>query len=41
MSMEIMAQAAALLHPDKKFLGMRAVRAHRWIVVEDDPVTSW
>jgi hypothetical protein len=33
-SMEIVAEAAALLAPGHQFLGLRNVRGHRWITVE-------
>jgi phosphopantetheine--protein transferase-like protein len=35
MMLEIMAQAASVLSPDRRLLGMRNVRARRWIVVEE------
>lgn len=34
-SMEIMAQTAALLRPGKHLIGMKQVRAHRWIEVNE------
>jgi acyl transferase domain-containing protein/phosphopantetheinyl transferase len=36
-SVEILAEAAANLLPGRRFIGMRAVRAHRWIAVEEGP----
>jgi phosphopantetheine--protein transferase-like protein len=36
MSMEMLAEAAYLLVPDKVVVGMRDVRASRWIALEDD-----
>lgn len=39
MSMEMLAEAGALLFPDKLFVGMRDVRAYRWITFEERRVT--
>ena len=39
MSMEMLAEAASLLMPDKVVVGMRDVRASRWIALEDGPLT--
>jgi len=39
MSMEIMAEAAALLVPSQQLLGMQDVRAHRWIALENQRAT--
>jgi len=39
MSMEMLAEAAQLLIPDKVLVGMRDVRAYRWIALEDDRLT--
>jgi phosphopantetheine--protein transferase-like protein len=33
--LEIMAQVASFLSPDRQLLGMKNVRAHRWIVVQE------
>jgi acyl transferase domain-containing protein len=38
-SMELLAEAAATLMPGRTLIGMREVRAYRWIQVEDEPVT--
>lgn len=38
-SMEILAEAAAYLLPDQKVVGMRNVRAYRWILLEETSVT--
>ena len=38
-SMEILAEAASALMPDRTLIGMREVRAHRWIRVDEEPVT--
>jgi acyl transferase domain-containing protein/phosphopantetheinyl transferase len=38
-SMEILAEAAALLLPGRTFVGMRNLRAYRWILVEDEAIT--
>jgi malonyl CoA-acyl carrier protein transacylase/phosphopantetheinyl transferase (holo-ACP synthase) len=39
-SVEMMAEAAAALIPGKRVLGMRRVRLHRWIPLdEEDPIT--
>ena len=38
MSMELMAQAAAALEPGRLLVGMRDVRAHRWMAFEIDRV---
>jgi phosphopantetheinyl transferase/acyl carrier protein len=38
MSMEMMAEAAAILVPDQRLIGMREVRANRWIALEEGPV---
>jgi phosphopantetheine--protein transferase-like protein len=35
MMLEMMAQAASILSPDRRLLGMKNVRARRWIVVEE------
>jgi acyl transferase domain-containing protein/phosphopantetheinyl transferase/acyl carrier protein len=35
-SLEIMAEAAARLRPGRTLVGMRAVRAYRWLPLEDD-----
>ena len=40
MSMEIMAEAAALLLPDRLPIGMKDIRAYRWIVLEEQPPDS-
>jgi acyl transferase domain-containing protein/phosphopantetheinyl transferase len=37
MSMEIMAEAAALLVPDRMVVGLRDLRAYRWIAFDDQP----
>ncbi|RIK47375.1 MAG: hypothetical protein DCC57_14580 [Chloroflexi bacterium] len=37
-SMEILAEAAAYLRPDLRFVEMRGVRAYRWILLEAPPV---
>jgi len=39
MSMEMMAEAAALLLPNRRPIGMRNVRAYRWIALEEQSVT--
>ena len=36
MSLEIMAEAAAPLFPGKVFIGMRDIRAYRWITLEEE-----
>ncbi len=36
MSMEMLAEAAQLLASDKVLIGMKGVRAYRWIALEDD-----
>ena len=38
-SMEMLAEAAAHLLPDQVFVGMRDVRAHRWILLEESSRT--
>jgi malonyl CoA-acyl carrier protein transacylase/phosphopantetheinyl transferase len=38
-SMEMMAEAAAVLVPDKLLVGMKRVRLNRWIPFDDDPIT--
>ncbi len=38
MSMEILAEAAAAIMPGKLLIGMRDIRAHQWIQVDDTPV---
>ncbi|MGH9162317.1 MAG: beta-ketoacyl synthase N-terminal-like domain-containing protein [Vicinamibacteraceae bacterium] len=38
-SMEILAEVASLLQGGRPFVGMRDVRAYRWIALEDGPVT--
>jgi phosphopantetheinyl transferase (holo-ACP synthase) len=38
-SMEMLAEAAAALIPDKILIGMREIQARRWIQVEDEPVS--
>jgi malonyl CoA-acyl carrier protein transacylase len=38
-SMELLAEAGAALMPGRTLIGMRDVRAYRWIQVEDEPVT--
>lgn len=38
-SMEMMAEAAAKLLPGKSLIGMRDIRAHRWILVDEKPKT--
>ena len=38
-SMEIMAEAATVLIPDQLFIGMRDIRAYRWITFEHPQVT--
>jgi phosphopantetheine--protein transferase-like protein len=38
-SMEMMAETAAKLLPDKLLVGMKNIRAHRWIPVEGKPTT--
>ncbi len=35
MSMEMLAEAASLLRPDKLVVGMKSVRAYRWIALEE------
>jgi acyl transferase domain-containing protein/phosphopantetheinyl transferase len=35
-SVELMAAAGAILAPGRRLVGMRAVRAHRWIVIDDE-----
>lgn len=37
-SMEMMAEAASLLFPGMRVVGLRSVRAHRWITFEGDTV---
>jgi malonyl CoA-acyl carrier protein transacylase/phosphopantetheinyl transferase/acyl carrier protein len=39
MSMEMMAEAASALVPDRRLVGMREVRAHRWLTVEGEKLT--
>ena len=39
MSMEMLAEAAAVLMPDQHLVGMRHVRAYRWMTLEDDKLT--
>ena len=39
MSIEMMAEAAALLLPERLPIGMKDIRAYRWIVMEERPVT--
>jgi acyl carrier protein len=39
MSMEILAEAAAVLVPDLHLIGMRNVRAYRWIALEGERLT--
>jgi malonyl CoA-acyl carrier protein transacylase/phosphopantetheinyl transferase (holo-ACP synthase) len=39
LSLEMMAEAAAILAPGKLLLGMDGVRLHRWIPFDDEPVT--
>ncbi len=39
LSIEILAEAAALLIPDKKLVGFRNIRAYRWIAVEKGSIT--
>ncbi len=36
MSMEILAEAATLLMPDKVLIGMKDIRAYRWIALEQN-----
>jgi acyl transferase domain-containing protein/phosphopantetheinyl transferase len=36
---EVMAQAASLVLPDAVLVGMRAVRVHRWVGLDEGPVT--
>jgi acyl transferase domain-containing protein/phosphopantetheinyl transferase len=38
-SMEILAEAAAALMPGGTLIGMKEIRAHRWIRVDEEPVT--
>jgi phosphopantetheinyl transferase len=38
MSMEMMAEAAAVLRPGRVVTGMREVRAHRWIALDHPPL---
>jgi acyl transferase domain-containing protein/phosphopantetheinyl transferase len=38
-SMEMLAEAAAALMPGRTLVGMKEVRAHRWIRVDEEPVT--
>jgi malonyl CoA-acyl carrier protein transacylase/phosphopantetheinyl transferase len=38
-SMEMLAEAAAALVPDKILIGMREIQARRWIQVDDEPVS--
>ncbi len=38
-SMEMLAEAAAALIPDKILIGMREIQARRWIQVDDEPVS--
>jgi phosphopantetheinyl transferase len=38
MTMEMAAEAAAVLAPDLKVIGLREVRANRWIALEEGPV---
>jgi acyl transferase domain-containing protein len=37
MSVRLMTRASALLVPDCVFIGMREVRAHRWLALDDGP----
>ena len=39
MSMEMMAEAAAALSPGRRLVGMREVRAHRWLTLEGEALT--
>lgn len=39
MSMEMLAEAAAVLSPGQRLLGMRDIRAHRWIALEGERLT--
>jgi acyl transferase domain-containing protein/phosphopantetheinyl transferase len=39
MSMEMLAEAAAVLAPGKRLIGMRDIRAYRWIMLEGDKFT--
>lgn len=39
MSMEILAEAGALLMPDKVLIGMKDIRAYRWITLDENSVT--
>ena len=39
MSMEMMAEAACLLMPDRFLVGMKDIRAHRWIALDRNPLT--
>ncbi len=39
LSMEILAEAGALLMPDKLLVSMRDIRAHRWIALEEEAVS--
>ena len=38
MSMEILAEAAATLLPDRRLLGMKQVRASRWVTLDKEPI---
>jgi len=39
MSTELLAEAGTLLIPEKKLLGMKEVRAHRWLALEEDSLS--
>jgi len=39
LSMEILAEAAVFLVPDKMLIGMKDIRAYRWILLEENSVT--
>jgi malonyl CoA-acyl carrier protein transacylase len=38
-SLEMMAEAAAFLCPDRRVIGMKRVRLQRWIPFDDEPIT--
>ncbi|CAN5845828.1 hypothetical protein BH23GEM7_BH23GEM7_05840 [soil metagenome] len=40
-SMELMAEAASLLAPGQRLVGMRQVRGFRWITLQDGPVSLY
>ena len=40
MSIEILAEAASCLLPDRVVTGLRDLRAHRWLAFEEDPADA-